>query len=44
VRFIFLSPRNSILKIKWQTEYEEDLKNLSLKGFIGILEKDLQHT
>jgi hypothetical protein len=44
VRFVFLSPRSNTIKLKWQTEYEEDLTNLSLKGFIGILEKDLQHT
>jgi DNA-binding NarL/FixJ family response regulator len=44
VRFIFLSPMDSTLRIKGQTEYEEHLTNLSLKGFIGILEKDLQHT
>ncbi len=30
--------------MKWQSSYEEDLANLSLKDFIHILEKDLQHT
>ena len=51
VRFIFLSPDNSSIKMKWQTSlrasgqaYEEDLANLSLKDFIHFLEKDLQHT
>jgi DNA-binding NarL/FixJ family response regulator len=43
VRFIFLSPENNSVKMKWQTSYEEDLANLSLKDFINILEKDLQH-
>jgi len=43
VRFILLAPDNSI-KMKWQTSYEEDLTNLSLRDFIHILEKDLQHT
>jgi len=44
VRFIFLSPEKNGIKMKWQTSYEEDLTNLSLKDFIQILEKDLQHT
>jgi chemotaxis response regulator CheB len=44
VRFILLSPGNRNIKVKWQTAYEEDLTNLSLKDFIQILEKDLQHT
>jgi len=44
VRFVFLSPESNTFKLKWQTEYEEDLTNLSFKGFIGILEKDLQQT
>jgi chemotaxis response regulator CheB len=44
VRFIFLSPERNSIKLRWQTAYEEDLTNLSLQGFIDILEKDLQHT
>ena len=44
VRFIFLSPESHTIKSKWQTAYEQDLTNLSLKGFIDILEKDLQPT
>jgi DNA-binding NarL/FixJ family response regulator len=44
VRFILLSPDNSSIKMKWQTSYEEDLTNLSVKDFIHILEKDLQHS
>ncbi len=44
VRFIFFSPENSSVKMKWQSTYEEDLTNLSLRDFIHILEKDLQHT
>lgn len=43
VRFIFLSPDNHSIKIRWQTVPEEDLSNLSLKEFIYLLEKDLQH-
>jgi len=43
VRFILLSPDNSSIKMKWQTSDEEDLTNLSVKDFIHILEKDLQH-
>src|SRR5215208_984133 len=44
VRFIVLSPDNSSIKMKWQASYEENLANLSLKDFIRVLEKDLQHT
>ncbi len=44
VRFILLSPDHSSVKMKWQASDEEDLTNLSLKDFIHILEKDLQHT
>ncbi len=43
VRFILLSPDNRNIKMKWRTSYEDDLTNLSLKDFIRILEKDLQH-
>jgi hypothetical protein len=44
VRFLFLSPESNHVKMKWQTSHEEDVTNLSLKNFIEILEKDLQHT
>lgn len=44
VRFIFLSPNQDNVKIKWQTSYEEEYSNLSLTDFIHILEKDLQPT
>jgi chemotaxis response regulator CheB len=44
VRFIFLSPADKSVKMKWQDSYEEDLTNLSVKDFIHFLEKDLQHT
>jgi hypothetical protein len=44
VRFILLSPDHNGIKMKWQTSYEEDFSNLTLKDFIQILEKDLQHT
>jgi hypothetical protein len=43
VRFIFLSPDNHSIIVKWQMAPEEDLSNLSLKEFIYLLEKDLQH-
>jgi AmiR/NasT family two-component response regulator len=44
VRFMFLAPESSSIKMKGQSAYEEDLTNLSLKDFIDILERDLQHT
>jgi len=44
VRFIFLSPGQNHIKMKWQTFYEEEHSDLSLREFIDILEKDLQHT
>jgi DNA-binding NarL/FixJ family response regulator len=44
VRFIFLSPDDKNVRMKWQNSYEEDLTNLSLRDFIDFLEKDLQHT
>lgn len=44
VRFILLAPNNDSIKMKWQTTFEEDLTTLSLKDFIHILERDLQHT
>jgi hypothetical protein len=44
VRFIFLSPDDKSVKMKWQNSYEEDLTNFSLRDFIDFLEKDLQHT
>jgi len=43
VRFIFLSPDHHRITMKWQMAYEADLSNLSLKEFIYLLEKDLQH-
>jgi DNA-binding NarL/FixJ family response regulator len=43
VRFIFLSPDNHRVTMRWQMASEEDLSNLSLKEFIYLLEKDLQH-
>jgi DNA-binding NarL/FixJ family response regulator len=43
VRFIFLSPDHHSMIMKWQMTSEEDLSNLSLKEFIYLLEKDLQH-
>ena len=42
VRFIFLSPGQNFIKMKWQTSCEEDYADLSLEEFIHILEKDPQ--
>ena len=44
VRFIFLAPGENHIKMKWQTSYEEEYSDLSLKDFIKILEKDLQRS
>jgi DNA-binding NarL/FixJ family response regulator len=44
VRFMFLSPHENSVKMKWHMAYEENYSDLSLKDFIYILEKDLQHT
>jgi hypothetical protein len=43
VRFIFLSPNQNQIKMRWQASCEEEYLDLSLKEFIHILEKDLQH-
>jgi len=43
VRFIFLSPDNHSMIMKWRMASEEDISKLSLKEFIYLLEKDLQH-
>ncbi len=43
MRFVLLAPGNNSIQMKWQTSYEEDLTNVSLKDFIQILERDLQH-
>jgi len=43
VRFIFLSENHRNIMMKWQMASEQDLSDLSLKEFIYILEKDLQH-
>jgi len=43
VRFIFLSPDQNQIKMKWQMSYEADYPDLSLKEFIHLLERDLQH-
>lgn len=44
VRFIFLSPSQNSIKMKWQTFHEEEYSDLSLKEFIHILQRDLQPT
>lgn len=43
VGFIFLSPNQNRIKMKWQMSREEEYSDLSLKEFIHILEKDLQY-
>jgi len=43
VGFVFLSPHQNQIKMKWQTSCEEEYSDLSLQEFIQILEKDLQH-
>ena len=43
VRFLFLSPESNRIKLKWQAAVEENLTNLTLKDFLGLLVKDLQH-
>lgn len=44
VRFIFLSPHQNRIKMKWQASCEEEYSNLSLKEFIHILENSRQPT
>ena len=44
VGFIFLSPGQNHITMKWQTSREEEYSDLSLKEFIHILERDLQHS
>lgn len=44
VGFIFLSPHQNQIKMKWQMSREEEYSDLTLKEFIHILEKDLQHS
>jgi hypothetical protein len=43
VGFVFVSPHQNQIKMKWQTSCEEEYSDLSLKEFIQILEKDPQH-
>ena len=44
VCFIFLAPSKNHIKMKWQSAFEENYSDLSLKDLIHILEKDLQHS
>jgi hypothetical protein len=44
VRFIFLSPNQNNIKMKWQSGQEEDFSDLSLREFIHILQEDRQPT
>jgi chemotaxis response regulator CheB len=43
MRFIFFSADQNHITMKWQMSCEEDFSDLSLKEFIHILERDLQH-
>ena len=43
VGFVFLSPHQNQIRMRWQTSCEEVFSDLSLKELIQILEKDLQH-
>jgi hypothetical protein len=44
VRFIFVSPNQDNIKMKWQMSFEEEYLNLSLRDLIHILQRDLQPT
>lgn len=44
VRFVFVSPDQNHIKMKWQISFEKDYSDLSLKEFIDILEKDQRYT
>jgi DNA-binding NarL/FixJ family response regulator len=44
VRFVVLSADNSTIMIKSRASEAADLTNLSLDGFLHVLDKDLQHT
>jgi DNA-binding NarL/FixJ family response regulator len=44
VGFVFLSASENNIKMKWQRSVEKEYSDLSLKEFLHILEKDLQHT
>jgi chemotaxis response regulator CheB len=43
VRFIFFSEDHRSLKVDWQMTSEAEISDVSLKEFIHLLEKDLQH-
>jgi hypothetical protein len=44
IRFVFLSPNQNNIKMKWQSGPDEDFSDLSLREFIHILQKDRQPT
>ena len=44
VRFVFLSPNQNNIQMKWDLSYEEEYSDLTLKEFIQILEKDIKHS
>jgi hypothetical protein len=44
VRFVFVSPDQNHIKMRWQISCEKDYSDLSLKEFIDILEKDQRYT
>ena len=43
-RFVFFSPEQNMIKIRWQVFEEAEYPDLSLREFIRLLEKDLQGT
>ena len=43
VRFVFFSPDQNNIKMRWQMSYEAEYPDLSLKEFIHRLKQDLQH-
>jgi DNA-binding NarL/FixJ family response regulator len=44
IRFMFLSPERGGITIKGHGSQDEDLPNPSLKDFLQLLERDLQHS
>lgn len=40
VRFVFISPEQNNIKMRWQVSHEAEYPDLSLKEFIRMLEKD----
>lgn len=42
VRFVFLSPDQQLITMKWQLASEVNISSISLKEFIHLLERDVQ--